>query len=412
MKRVVLILASILFSVPAMNIFGFSSYTVLLLFLMLTSGIKNLRMKRNMIRFNTPFIFLILYTVFLSIFYVLSNNFEENRLIITKNIELFNEILLVFIVLESSRPSENPISNIKLFIQVYFCANILYLVGKAMYPELYFFFHYVDQSYALNSFSQREALLGHEPSYTGPLTMLFFLIYARISKFGVSYLLFLFIVIYELVYGIPKTALAMIVVYLLIRFHYVLKEKLGINKYLVKIAMTIGVLLLSISAFNYLDGRLGLSRFKSLSKGDQYEAISWITRSELIETGLKLVSIKPLGYGYGNSIAVVSRYVDNHINEFESFEIVHANWSARTPKSQIIEYVLGGGLIFLVLFYRYQFRGIHLLARAGIEKRENIEFLSIFWLLLTAIAIGERIPYILISSFLYELLRFRGDKIA
>lgn len=408
MDKYSIFIIALLFSFPATRILGFSSYTVLLLFMIIIVLVHRKNLNRSIVAFNNPFLFLIPFSIFISCFYFLSNSVGENRLILTKNIELFNELLLVACVLGVSKKEELRLKDIKLFIEVYFYANLSFVLGKFLYPDLYYIFHYVDQDYVLNGVTSRVSLLGHEPSYTVPVTILLFMVYVRIVKRNFSTYVFFFVTVYAFVYGASKIAFIMVAIYALIRVSMILINVFKWNKSLVKYSIFLVFIVSSIFTYNYLDVKLGLSKFKSLNKVEQYEIISWKTRSELIGISLKLISWNPIGYGYGNSITVISNYVEDSIDDIESFEIVQANWSARSPKSQMLEYITGGGFIFLWLLYKFQIKVVFNQAKQGINRAEDVKYASIYILLLVTIVIGERIPYIFIGSMVFEALRIRN----
>ena len=56
-----------------------------------------------------------------------------------------------------------------------------------------------------------------------------------------------------------------------------------------------------------------------------------------------------------------------------------------------------------------QIKRIFNLAGQRIYENEKFKYLSIFILLLVAISIGERIPYILLSSMVFEILIIKGE---
>jgi len=409
LDNILILLTALLFSIPDTRILGVSSYSILSIFLVLISLVHLKKFRRSIFDFNKPFFFLILFSIVVSVFYFSSNSFEQNRLILTKNVEILNMLLIVIYVLGIAKKREGRLLNIKLFIEVYFYANLFYLLVKAFYPEIYFIFHQYDSSYVLSSLSTRESLLGYEPSYTGPLTYLLFLIYTSITKRTFSTYIFFFLTVYSFVIFASKTALIMLGIYFIIKLYVLLTRSFKFNKLFSKFLLIIFFSVSSLYTYDYFDNKFGFSNFEMLTKADKYKIISWKTRSELIGISLKIISYNPLGYGYGNSISVISNYVEDNPNDIESFEIEQANWSARSPKSQLLEYISGGGFIFLILFYNMQIKRIFNLAGQRIYENEKFKYLSIFILLLVAISIGERIPYILLSSMVFEILIIKGE---
>jgi phosphotransferase system glucose/maltose/N-acetylglucosamine-specific IIC component len=111
----------------------------------------------------------------------------------------------------------------------------------------------------------------------------------------------------------------------------------------------------------------------------------------------------PYGYGYGNSIVILTQFIDNNIMSFlTSYEIVETTRYARTPKSQLIEYILSGGIIFIILFMFYHIRRLtNYLKNVNIKIRQ--QFTVILVLLFITILLGERIPYLLIINFLFMI---------
>jgi prolipoprotein diacylglyceryltransferase len=119
----------------------------------------------------------------------------------------------------------------------------------------------------------------------------------------------------------------------------------------------------------------------------------------------------PYGYGYGNSIVVLTQFIDNNIMSFlTSFEILESSRYARTPKSQLIEYILSGGIIFIILFIFYHIKYLNkYLKNTNSKMKELFSIILVF--LIISILIGERIPYLLFINFLFMIaLQIKQNK--
>jgi len=171
--------------------------------------------------------------------------------------------------------------------------------------------------------------------------------------------------------------------------------------------MIVGMVFLTSTYFtlDYLNSKNHYSNYKNLDLYHQYKIISFITRTELITAALQEIVSNPLGYGFGNGTVHLANTVQENLDSFTSIEIKKAEKYANSPKSQFLNYTLGGGMIFLFLLFRqftYLTKKINVLQDK--RKEDLLKIVLIF--LLGTIIIGERIPFILILNFIWIILLF------
>jgi hypothetical protein len=358
---------------------------------------------RDCYRFNKPFIFLLIYSFFNVLFFAFYwNTAEENLFIINKNLEVLNELLMTCLIFSSSNVLFLKRKYINNFIEIYFIANLIYTLLSVIYPPTVNIFHSEVNAENVEGFVTREAMLGYEPSYTVPLNIILFLMFKVTHKSKLKLWIFGSITFYSIVFGESKTGLVMIILSILWFVYSYISNKFSGTRIYLKIVFFFLLLFGLFKTNNYVQNDLMLSDFANLEKIDQYKIISWKTRTELIYNSLLFIVDNPFGVGHGNSIVHISRKVMGGASNIESFEIEESNWTARSPKSQFIEYVAGGGLIFFILLLLQQKK---LLVKINKQKSESIkaQLFIIFVLILITFLVGERIPYILLSYMLYEV---------
>jgi hypothetical protein len=393
----------LLFAIPDTRILGIKSYTVLLGFSLSFVVFHLHSICRDFYEFNKPFIFLFFYSLLnLLFFYFYLNTVEENLFIINKNLEILNELLLTFIIFSTSNVLFLKRKYINQFIEIYFVANLIYTLLYVIYPSTVGIFHSEVNIENVDGFVAREAMLGYEPSYTVPLNIIFFLMY-KVTHFSKGKLLmFGSITLYSIVSGESKTGLAMLAISFLWLVYSYFKNNYNRSKKYFNIIFLL-ILISGLYRFNdYVQNDLMLSDFANLEKIDQYKLISWKTRTEMIYNSLSFIIDNPLGVGHGNSIVHISRKVTSGASNIQSFEIEESNWTARSPKSQLIEYVAGGGIIFFILLVCQQKKLIVKMNQLK-SASDKAQLGMIFVLILITFLIGERIPYILLSYLLYEI---------
>lgn len=392
-----------------MRILGLTTQTIL--FLVLSTGIIifGLRIPKEFLKFNFPFIFLLFFSIL--IFLINIDTLQNNDLyfIFNKNKDLLTEILLVLFFFLYVRKSKNNYS-IVFFIEVYFLLNFIYLLIIAISPNIAIIFH----SSVINEYNLlygRERLLGWEPSYTVPVSILFSLIYYTIGYSKLKKNLIVIFTIYILFVGASKTGYILLFIGLFFISYYKYFYNIKNKKFIIFIFLSIFTFLSYITILE-IDKKMGYTNFNSKNKLHQYKIISFVTRTELIQKTIDEIISNPLGFGYGTSIVHLSNTIDQNIMSFKSFEIAMSNKYARSSKSQFLEYILSGGIIILILFY-FQYKKIfYNLKFLNIKERGLLT--STLILLLITITIGERIPYILILSFIYisssKKLPLKGGK--
>ncbi len=171
--------------------------------------------------------------------------------------------------------------------------------------------------------------------------------------------------------------------------------------------MIVGIVFLSSTYFtlDYLDSKNHYSNYKNLDLYNQYQIISFITRTELITATLKEIAVNPLGYGFGNGNVHLANTVQENIDSFISIEIKEAEKYANSAKSQFLDYTLSGGIVFLFLLFK-QFTYLRKKINALQDKRKEDLLKIILIFLVGTIMIGERIPFILILNFIWIIILF------
>ena len=324
----------------------------------------------------------------LQIFIFQNTNEVEFRYVISKNLELFTELLLVFFLFFIDKRSSIIKYNLTFFLETYFNLNIIYLILFKIYSPVFFFFH---PSYTF--ISNREMLLGYEPSYTVTLTFVFFLAYAFISKNKKNIFLYSILTSYCVFLGESKT---MWIIFILLGLYYIINKFIYLKtkiKYILP-AVILSIMIFNSYIINELEVLFGVNEIHKLSKIEQYESISKITRLESIKKSFELFFAQPFGYGYGYSIIEFSNYLQS--SNIQSFEIMESKWTANTPKSQFIEFLISGGIIFMFLF----FRKLKFLLR---EIAVNDKYLYMLIPVIFTFIFIERLPYILFFSILYVI---------
>jgi hypothetical protein len=277
-------------------------------------------------------------------------------------------------------------------------------VLKSISSSVIVFFHQgVNTLYNIKTFENgREAFLGWEPSYTVPVSIILCLVYLSIYTNKIIAILICLFTIFIFIMGLSKTSFILLFVLVFMNSYFYLNKKF-LNKNFLKITILIIFLFATIFILIYLENQYHLFSFDSKNKSNQYELISFLTRSKMITTSIDQFINFPYGYGYGNSIVILTQFIDNNIMSFlTSYEIVETTRYARTPKSQLIEYILSGGIIFIILFMFYHIRRLtNYLKNVNIKIRQ--QFTVILVLLFITILLGERIPYLLIINFLFMI---------
>ncbi len=404
MDIVLVSLTSILFCMLDVRFFGvLASHFFFLLILAMAFYYSKLKMDKDFLLFNLPYIFLFLFGVSAYIVVLSLYSDEDLYYILFSNKDLLAELLLVFVIYLFAVKKEWGTKVIRLFIEVYFLANFIYLILITISPNIALFFHegITDIPLLLNG---RERLLGWEPSYTVPVSIMFTAIYTLIYKSKIHLYLILGFTFYIVIAGGSKTAYIFLFVSLFIWFYFVFSERIRNKKFFL---MTVGIIFLTSTYFtlSYLDSKNHYSNYRNLDLYSQYKIISFITRTELITATLKEIVLNPLGYGFGNGSLHLANTVQENIDSFISPEIKKAEKYANSSKSQFLDYTLSGGIIFLFLLFR-QFAYLRKKINALQDKRTEdlLKIIQIF--LVGTIIIGERIPFILILNFVWIILLF------
>lgn len=400
----------LLFSMPDTRLFGITTQTVLLatsLFFCIIYFKQNIQ--KDVLVFNSPFIFLFLFSMIIYLFTLTSYSNEDSSYIFSRNRDLLLEITFIYLIY---LVYNDRIKFIKRFIELYFFLNLLYYLLKNITSSVIIFFHQgINTVYSIKTFEiGREPFLGWEPSYTVPISMILCLIYLSIYTNKLLAVLISLFTIFIFIMGLSKTSFILVFVYIFMYIYFYLNKKF-INKNFLKIVILMIFLFSTIFVLIYLENQYHIFSFDSKNKSNQYELISYLTRSKMIITSIEQFINFPYGYGYGNSIVVLTQFIDNNIMSFlTSFEILESSRYARTPKSQLIEYILSGGIIFIILFIFYHIKYLNkYLKNTNSKMKELFSIILVF--LIISILIGERIPYLLFINFLFMIaLQIKQNK--
>lgn len=398
-----LLLVVILFSMPDTRLVGFTTQTILLGVCLIFSILYSKSfLEKSIIVFNSPFIFLFLFSFIIFIFTFFTYNSEDISYIFARIRELLLDFLLIYLIYSAF---DDKIKFIKRFIELFFIFNLIYYLIKSVNSSILIFFHQsVNTVYNYESFlNGREAFLGWEPSYIVPVSIILCLIYLTIYTNKLYAVLILFSTIFIFFMGLSKTSYILVFLYIFFKFYFYLNTKI-LNKVFIKNFIIILFILSTIAVLIYIENEYHIFTFNSTNKSDQYELISFLTRSILITESINQFINFPFGYGYGNSIIILSEYIDKNIMDFLlSYEIIESSKYARSPKSQLIEYILSGGIIFLILFVFYHIMYLNKqLKNIDIKTKQNIFIIII--VSITTILFGERIPYLLFMNFLFMII--------
>lgn len=402
MNYIIILILAVLFTIPDTRLFGFTSGTLFLgsLFLFYLLFIKY-KIPKEFIRFNLPFIFLLVFSILILLIKIPEYNSIDISYVFARNRDLFSELFFILILYFLIFRSDDKLKVIRYFIEIYFILNALYYILKLTNKSVILFFHQsINKVYTFSNFEiGRESFLGWEPSYTVPLSILFCLVYIIISTNKIYTVLILVFTVIIFLLGLSKTSFIMLFIIGISTSYFYLNNHL-LNKKIIKTSVIIIFLMTIMVIINYLENTYGIFSFNSSDKTEQYKIISFLTRSQLIFESINQFVQFPFGYGLGNSIIIMSNYIDNNVMNFmTSYEILESTKYTRTPKSQLLEYFLSGGILFIILFVlhlRYINKKIKEID--DYKTKQQISLIEI--LLLTTILLGERIPYILIINLL------------
>jgi len=404
MNIMLISLVSLLFCLVDVRLFGVLANHFLFLFVIsIVFFYSKLKVDKDFLLFNAPYIFLFLFgmVAFIAVSSIYSS--DDLYYIFFNNKDLLSEILLVLAIYLFSVQKGWGTRAVRLFIEVYFIANFIYLVLITISPNIALFFHegITNLPELLHG---RERLLGWEPSYTVPVSILFAALYTLIYKNKTHLYLLLGFTLYIIIIGGSKTAYIFLFVSLFLWLYFMFSKKIENKKFFFTI---IGIIFLTSTYFalDYLNSKNHYLNYKNLDLYHQYKIISFITRTELITATLQEIATNPLGYGFGNGSTHLANTVKENIDSFISIEIKEAEKYANSSKSQFLEYTLSGGIIFLFLLYR-QF--LYLTKKIDVlEDKRKKDFLKVILVFLVGtIILGERIPFILILNFVWIILLF------
>ncbi len=403
--NIVIVLCATLFSLPDTRFFGISSLNYL--FILLLIGVIFYRKKHItslFLRFNSPFVFLLFYSILTIAFKYSEYSIDDLYYVLNHNKELFVELMLSLVVFSYAIVFRTKKDIIPKFIEIYFLLNGLYLIVGFLFPEVKIFFHQTVNNY-FGILEKREFMLGFEPSYTVPVNIILSFLYYLIQGKSKRSILFILMTLYSLVYGVSKTGYIMIflLIYLFIYFTYISGSRYKLVLIPIILVTSIYSLFIVVSI---VENNYSINNFYKLTRLEQLPYISYITRTELIAETSDLMYSNPLGVGYGNSVLLLSDAIERDMSKFESFEIEYAHRYSRSSKSQLLEYSLSGGIIFLFLLIYTIFKlyveihNYHVLDK----RKEKILFIIIILTFL----IGERLPIILALNMFYAHLLMRG----
>ncbi len=397
-------LTSILFCMLDVRLFGvLASQFLFLLVLSIVFFYSKLKVDKDFLLFNAPYIFLFAFGMSAYVVVLSSYSTDDLYYIFFNNKDLLSEILLALVIYLFAVKKEWGTEVIRLFIEVYFLANFIYLVLITISPDIALFFHEGEKNLP-ELLHGRERLLGWEPSYTVPVSVLFAALYTLIYKKKIYLYLILGFTFYIVIAGGSKTAYIFLFVSLFMWLYFIFSERIRNKKFFL---MIVGIVFLSSTYFalDYLDSKNHYSNYKNLDLYNQYQIISFITRTELITATLKEIAVNPLGYGFGNGNVHLANTVQENIDSFISIEIKEAEKYANSAKSQFLDYTLSGGVVFLFLLFK-QFTYLRKKINALQDKRKEDLLKIILIFLVGTIMIGERIPFILILNFIWIIILF------
>ena len=395
MKSFKIFLIAFLFSIPKVEFFGLNSNTILIILLSVFLFKNFQTINKAFLRLNLPYLFLIVFTLITQIFFFQTNNEIETRFVIAKNLELLAELLLIYFLIFQYKDKRKIKNNLMFFLEIYFNLNIIYLFIVLVYPSSFYIFH------PDLEVSSREMLLGYEPSYTVSLTTIFFLMYFYLSDKKKNILMYFILTAYTVIFGESKT---MWFIFGVFGLYYILEKHLKLRKkikYLTPIIMFTFLVFGSL-ILNQIEIFYEINDVYKLSKIEQYEQISKITRFEAIKKSLDLFFSQPFGFGYGNSIIELSNYMKS--SDLKSFEISEANFTANTPKSQFLEFLISGGVCFILLFIKK----LKFLFRVISVKNK---YIYLFIPISITFFFIERLPSVLLFSILYIIPILNNEKI-
>jgi hypothetical protein len=359
---------------------------------------SKLRVDKDFLFFNAPYLFLFAFGMFAYVVVLPSYSTDDLYYIFFNNKDLLSEILLAFVIYLFAVKKEWGTAVILLFIEIYFLTNFIYWIFVNIYPDIALFFHSGETNLP-ELLHGRERLLGWEPSYTVPVSILFAAIYTLLYKKKIYLYLILAFTLYIVIAGGSKTAYIFLFVSLFVWLYFTFSAKIK-NKKIFLLIVSIVFLGSTFFTLNYLDSKKHYSNYKNLDLYHQYQIISFITRTELITAALKEIIANPMGYGFGNGGVHLANTVQKNIDNFTSIEIKKAEKYANSPKSQLLDYTLSGGIVFLFLLFR-QFASLIKDINTLTDKRKEKLLKIILIFLFGTIVIGERIPFILILNFIW-----------
>jgi hypothetical protein len=409
MKKIIIILLGILFSIPDARLFGFTGQSFLLSFCLLLN-LKSI--SRFQIKFfiakNIPFLFLFFYSLLIFLYLVLFDSLSNDSeyFIFSKIKELFTMLLFSYTVFSLIFNSENNYNLVKVFLEAYFFSNLVYLILITIKPDIATVFHDTLMPLPAGVVENRVSLLGFEPSYTAPVTLIFYLLYILVSTNMWLKIVFFFLTLYAFIGGQSSTGYILLFVWV---YYYYLSDfrKWKFKKKAIGVVLSLTVLFSLFNVYKNLDAEYGISKISSLSISEQSKIISYITRTELINFSISTFFHYPLGLGIGNSVVVMGTNISERSSEFNSLEILDSSLNALTPKSQFMEYLISTGIVFLILFYNYFVAFFKSIQLSNVSNKKAFRAIVIISFVL--IIIGERIPYILIGTLIYVILQDNED---
>ncbi len=408
MQYLIIGLAALFFSLVDVRLFGLlvNNYLFLLLFSAVFFYSK-MKLDVEFLKFNLPFIFLLAFGIIAYFAVLPTYSGEDLYYILFKNKDLLAEVLLALMIYLFAIKRELGTDVIRVFIEVYFLLNFIYIILVAISPDLVFFFHEGEKNIPELLYG-RERLLGWEPSYTVPVSILFAAIYSTIYKKRSHLYIILGFTLYIIIAGGSKTAFIFLFVSLFIWLYFMFSKRLKNKNFFLMIIAVVFLVSASL-ALNYLNSKNHYTNYKNLDIYHQYKIISFITRKELIQATLEEIIANPMGYGYGNATVCLANSVEKNIDEFVSPEIKESEKFSKSAKSQFLDYTLSGGIIFLFLFFRQQ---KFLLNKINeLKDQKVIELYKVILVFaIGTIIVGERIPFLLILNFLWVIMLFLPKK--
>lgn len=348
----------------------------------------------------TSSLYLVGYSVASLVWVMFGSDSDDTLFAFNKVKDLAAEAILAIHLLNLAKHAKNPQNLLVAIVGAYVGMNMLYYIGVVL----------LGNDFAINFHSSiedferfavgREAFLGFEPSYTGPLAAIFIFVVLAVHidlryKAPLILCLIFLVITSESKAAIPVMAFA--------SGYLALRSNLrGYNKIFAMVAIALVSTMLFvddemadevIQTLQYFAsfGQLELSRTASQSSA---------TRFEFAYHSLELILRNPFGYGYGNSILQLSNHLEEVSGRLMTSEIASANRFALTPKSQLLEYVLSGGVVYLLLLGRewsiYR-RGVR-----SLMPQEQAFGMSVLIAILCAFLATERLP-IITAWILFEV---------